>query len=338
MLGSIALQRVPKFDTAAGSPSEIPVQNIPLEGLLANNQEEFSGMAWYGDQLVLLPQYPTRMSKVYNGALPTIPRTDLESFLDGKSTNPIKPAKIYLDSGGMEWRIRGFEGYESIVFHADQVYLTIEAWDHFRNLMRSYLVKGQVIQDGSVIKLDALHYVEVPLSIQITNFSNETMLDTGDHLLLFYEANGSRVNFNPVAKAYDYDLQPLPNQAIPNIEYRLTDAAAPDADGSFWVLNTFYPGDFRILPLSDPLAEQYGRGPTHAHSMLVERLVKFNLPTSPEQPVTLADIPPIQLQLASDNMPRNWEGLVELPGRGLLITTDKFPVTLLGFVAFLGEQ
>jgi hypothetical protein len=74
---------------------------------------------------------------------------------------------------------------------------------------------------------------------------------------------------------------------------------------------------------------RYGTGPTHAQKPQVERLIELQVK---DAGIVLTDRPPIQLQLSSD-VPRNWEGLVRLDDRGFLLATDKFPGTLLGFVA-----
>ena len=42
-------------------PQEVPVQVIPLTGPIASPDAQISGMAWYGDTLVILPQYPERI-------------------------------------------------------------------------------------------------------------------------------------------------------------------------------------------------------------------------------------------------------------------------------------
>ena len=46
------------------------------------------------------------------------------------------------------------------------------------------------------------------------------------------------------------------------------------------------------------------------------------------------DAPPLQLQLRGDGKARNWEALAVLEGRGLLVATDTYPETVLGFVPF----
>ena len=67
-------------------------------------------------------------------------------------------------------------------------------------------------------------------------------------------------------------LQPLEAPPFPPMEYRITDATPLDANGRFWAINYFFPGDELLIPAADPLAEQYGEGPTHQARVQVERL------------------------------------------------------------------
>jgi hypothetical protein len=119
---------------------------------------------------------------------------------------------------------------------------------------------------------------------------------------------------------------------MPPLEYRLTDVTEPGADGVFWAINYFFPGEDFLLPSSDPLVERYGRGVTHAFYPQVERLVAFQYTGTA---ITLLDRAPIYLELPDANA-RNWEGIVRLDDRGFLIVTDKYPQTLLGFVPTQG--
>lgn len=146
-------------------------------------------------------------------------------------------------------------------------------------------------------------------------------------ILTFFEINGTDYNPAPVAHVFDFDLNPQGTISIPNLEYRLTDAAA-DSGNDFWVINYFFPGDADLTPSIDPLAQKYGEGPTHAQQDQVERLVKM---TYTPNGVTLADTPPIQLSLDGDSA-RNIEGLVLLDEQGFWLVTDKFPSTILMFV------
>ena len=81
----------------------------------------------------------------------------------------------------------------------------------------------------------------------------------------------------------------------------------------------------------DPLAEKYGQGETHAKYEHVERLVKLHLDGDK---ISLADESPLQFELLDNNVTRNWEGLAIWPKHGFLVVTDKFPGSILGFIAF----
>ena len=300
---------------------------LPLEGAASASRAEYSGMAWYGETLVLLPQYPSRFSRSGDGALLGIAKADILAYLDGKSTEPLKPRSIPLQAGGIASRLRGFEGFESIAFAGERVFLTIETSPGKK--MLGYLISGTVAPDLASITLDPDRLAEIQPQADFSNQSDEALLVWGERIFTFYEANGAKANPSPVAHIFDFSLQPQGTLPIPNLEYRLTDVTPPDAQGRFWAINYFFPGDTHLLSLSDPLAEKYGKGPTHARSAVVERLVELQL--SPDR-ISLNGTPPIQLELLGDGSARNWEGIAPLDGRGFLLVTDTHPETLLGFV------
>jgi hypothetical protein len=313
---------------APANPEEVEPVLLPLAGPGARADAEISGLAWLGDDLILLPQYPQRISPEAGGALLAITKTQILDHLDGRSVEPLQPRLVRLHTGGLERSIRGFEGFEALAFVDSAAYLTIEAGG--LGGMRSYLVRGTYSAVDDSVTLAAAGIVEVPLDVQISNFSNEAIHADGERLILFYEANGARASPQALAQVYSADLQPLGALAMPPLEYRLTDAA-PGPGDALWVVNFFYPGDLKILPLSDPIAARWGQGPTHAQASVVERLVALEIPEGGDS-IRLADRPPIQIQLAEGQIPRNWEGLAYLEGRGFLIATDKFPETLLAFL------
>jgi hypothetical protein len=310
----------PEVTTTTGG--EQPVELIPLAGAVADASAEVSGLAWHGDLLILLPQYPERFGDG-DGALFALPKADILSYLDGKSTTPLTPVSIKLNAAGLKESIPNFQGYEAIGFHGDQVFMTIEAGDG--EDMHGYLVSGTFAENE--IKLDTSKVVEISLPIASENHTDEALVVTEDKVLTFFELNGADLNPQPAAQAFNFELDPEPEISLTQLEYRLTDAAIT-SDGQIWVINYFYPGDTDMLPKVDPLAQDYGEGQTHAQYDHVERLVELNYS---ESGITLTDSAPIQMTLEEDA--RNWEGLVLLEQRGFLVMTDKFPGTLLGFVA-----
>lgn len=327
------LSPAPTKDTQGQSlPNQVkeaPVQIIPLDGPAALAQAEYSGMAWYQDQLVLLPQYPQRMSDHADGLLYAITRQEILDFIQGVNSQPIRPREVILKSQGVEKAISQFEGFEAIAFDGQQVYLTIEAREGLK--MIGYLVKGEVQGNLNEIHLELDSLTKNPPQQEQSNRTDEAILIAEDQLLTFFESNGAQANPDSHASLFDLSLTPSGILEFPAIEYRLTDATEMDASGRFWMMNYFFPGDTDLLPLSDPIRETYGAGITHTQSETVERLLEFQY--SP-QGIKLSGTPPIQFQLASPEESRNWEGLVRLDDLGFLIVTDKFPVTILGFIAY----
>ncbi len=306
---------------AVAAVTEQPVTVLNLTGAIAVPEAELSGLGWHGETLILLPQYPERFGKG-DGALFSLPKSDILAALDGQTA--LDPALVSLNAAGLKESIPNFQGYESIVFRGNQVFLTIEAGEGTD--MHGYIVSGEISADSSEITLNTTNVVEIPMALPSDNHTDEAILIMGDSVLTFFEINGADYNTLPTAHAFDFDLNPQGAISIPHLEYRLTDAAA---DGNnFWVINYFFPGDTDMSPSVDPLAETYGEGPTHAQQDQVERLVEMKY--SPNG-ITLEESAPIQLTLDGDTA-RNLEGLVLLDEQGFLLVTDKFPSTLLMFV------
>jgi hypothetical protein len=323
-------------ETPESTVTEVSVTEIPLAGPVAQAQAEISGMAWYGDHLILLPQYPRVVFREGNGALLALPKADLLAYLDGTLAGPLEPTPIPFLAPDVASQIDGFEGYEAITFLGDQAFLTIEA--RTSGGMRGYLVSGRIAPDLSTLVLNPAVLTEIASQPEIGNKSEEAMLVAGDRLVTIYEVNGAAINPSPVAHLFDTQLAPAGTIPFPNVEYRITDATELDAEGRFWAINYFFPGDTELLPSSDPLADRYGQGPTHAQAPTVERLLEFSYSDSG---IDLVDRPPIQLALidsALGGLGRNWEGLVRLDERGFLLVTDQFPDTILAFVPAPGEE
>jgi hypothetical protein len=307
--------------------SEIPIQLLELGGPVASPQAEISGMAWYQDWLILLPQYPNRFGSG-DGALFALPKAEILARLDGQASGALIPIEIPFFAPGLEGKVRGFEGFEAIAFNGENVYLTIEAhpWG-----MMGYLIGGYLTPDLSAVTLNTASLTEIPPQADILNFSDEALLVFGYRLITLYEANGAAVNPQPVAHLFDSSLQPVDTLAMPNIEFRITDATPPDESGRFWAINFFYTGDTKIAAERDPLAETFGEGATHAQFDTVERLVEFQFT---EDGLAFSDRAPLQLKLINDELPRNWEAIARLGERGFLLATDKFPQTMLGFAPY----
>jgi hypothetical protein len=308
-----------------GALAESPVIEISLSGPASESRSEISGMAWCGKNLILLPQYPDRFEEGDADHIFSIPKDAIDAYLSGKTTEAIEPQMVPFDGGNLEKTVKGFEGYEAIVFSGSQFFVTIEA--RAGGEMTGYLVSGQVEGACTGLTLDPDNLQPLPPQANISNMSHETLVFFQEHLYAMYEANGLNVNPNPVARVFDAALGGHPEVEMPQIEYRITDATEADQRGVFWAINYFYPGDEDLMPAEDQIALSYGIGISHLTSETVERIIKLRVD---ENGIILVDQEPIYLELLEDDS-RNWEGIVKF-GDGFLLVTDKFPMTILAYV------
>ena len=311
-----------------GGPKGVPVLEIPIQGPASKARAEFSGLEWYGDTLVLLPQYPSRFFGGPDGALVTLTKDDIIRYLDEKETAALVPGYIPFYAPGIN-QIKGYEGFEAIAIKGETVFFTIETHVGLWRSMKGYLVSGRISPDLTSIVVDIENKVELlPLS-DLINLSHEALLVYGDEIITFYEGNGVSVTPNPVAYRYDMAFKELPSLSFPNIEYRITDVTTPDADSKFWAINYFFPGDIWLKNDKDSLVTIYGDQLAHLHNESVERIVEFQIF---DNEIILSKQNPIRIELAESGKSRNWEGIVRLDDRGFLMVTDKIPTTMLGFI------
>ncbi len=309
---------------------EIEVIDIPMPMPLDKPNAEISGMAWYGDNLILLPQYPNRFKGEEAGSLFYIQKQELLSYVHGPDNQVISINEIPFDDGGVSSLLTGFEGFEAIAFSGDRFYLTIETKPDEE--MMGYLIAGTVDTDLSHMSLNPDKMIELAPQDDFTNASDEAIFIFEEKLYSIFEDNGKIVNPDPIVHVFDLDLNPLETLKIDNIEYRITDASEVEDDGYFWVMNYFFPGDVQLDQPEDPLVVRFGEGETHASNEPVERILKMQIT---QADIRLLEEEPIYLKLLNDNEARNWEALATLDDIGFIIATDKFPKTLLGFVRFL---
>ena len=301
---------------------EAHVTEIVLAGSLAKKDAEISSLAWYGDTLILLPQYPG-----FDGTnqLYSLSKTEIEDYLATDNPVPLRPRAVpFIDSGRISL-INGFQGLEAIAFAGDRAYLTVEA--ELNEGMRGSLVAGQMMPNLSELVMDTAVITEILPQARQENRTDETLFVYGDSLITLYEVNGTSVNESPVAHRFDFDLKPREPLPFPNIEYRVTDATAVDEKGRFWVINFFDPRDENLRTDSDAILARFGRGSTHSNYNQVERLVEMQIT---DAGISLTDTPPLYLELISD-VARKWEGLVRF-NDGFLLATDKYPDTILVYV------
>ena len=91
MLISACKTAAPAPTETFASATEHPVTYLELTGPVAASRAEVSAMAWCGDQLILVPQYPSMFKADGQAGVFAIPKADIETYLDGSSTDPIDP-------------------------------------------------------------------------------------------------------------------------------------------------------------------------------------------------------------------------------------------------------
>ena len=302
----------------------VAIREIGLDLPVAQERAEFSGLDWWGDRLVLLPQYPAIFAPDGHAALPTIPRSRLESYLSGEDTTAIRPEMVPFEDGGLPERVVGWDGYEAIAFDGDRVFLTIECLTHAE--WTAVLVRASVSFDPLRIVVDAETRRMIPGASKRPNFTEEASFVVDGRVTTIHELNGRRVNAEPVALRFDEDLVPLGTWTMPAIEYRVTDATSLDAEGRFWVFNQFWPGEARVVGAREDAFATQDRPPGRPVERVVPlRLVDGRIVLDPTRPL-------VELVLRTDDVARNWEGLARWNDEGLLIVTDRHPRTIFAFV------
>ena len=304
---------------------EVEVVPLKLPERVQAASFEYSGLAWFGDFLVLLPQYPEGRYSSGDGNLFAISKEDiLQAIEDPEFELPVRDVPIV--NSNLRNVVKGFEGFESILFFEQDVYLTVES--HGGNPMMGYLIKGVVEGELESITLDPNSLVELEPLSSAENATFEAITYWDGSLYVIYEHNSKQSDAQPLAYQFDLGLEFMQEIAFPIMDYRITDATMSDPSGKFWVVNYFFPGDTHLAVEQDALISQYGQGATHASNQPVERLVQLQIE---KDEILRVDQAPIYLKLLGFNIARNWEGVVMLDELGFLLITDSFPNSQLGF-------
>lgn len=313
---------------AAIKSAGIDFIEIKLDDNISIPNAEYSGLDWYKDELILLPQYPGRLESENNGCLFSISKSDISNYIKSKSTNSIVFKKIELLSAGTENQVEGFQGYEAIAFDGEDVYLTIEAENSGE--MSAFIVKGEIDTTRSLINLQENSLKEISMPVNLSNMAFESLVIINDKIVAIYEANGANINLKPLAVAFDADLQKYEILNFPNLEYRITDASRLNAN-TFWGINYLFEGDIDLLK---PANDQFSHNSLESNS--VERIITFQLE---ENEIKLAKEDPIIINKKREIDSRNWEGIVKYDSLGFLLITDEFPKTVLAYLPFaLGKN
>ena len=224
---------IPKTPETEIESIEVSVQEIPLEGKASQTDAEISGLAWYDDHLILLPQYPRKMGNGETGFIFSLPKTKILDYIQKDTQEPLKPNPIPIIEDGLELDFNYFDGYEAIVFQGEKAFLSIEMRGGASSV--GYLVSGKMSPDLSKLELDPNSLTLYYPPLNLPNMSDEALFMSGNTVFSLYEVNGF-LNPEPYASQYDLDLNETGQVSFPQLEYRLTDATLLDAENRFWVI------------------------------------------------------------------------------------------------------
>lgn len=312
----------------------VPVLAICLAGDAAARGNEYSGLAWHGDELFLLPQWsPRGLARARSRPGFTrpwvyrIPGARIRAWVDGADRTPIAPERVELDVLDLPNDAR-YQGFEAIAFDGDRAALVVERG--IGDVMSALLMTATLDRArGLVLDRDALT-LDVPL--RSDNHSYEALTRVDGRWLALFEANG--VNTSCASQALRCGPAGEGPQvvSVAPIPYRVTDATAADAERRFWVTQYSYRdvGDTaeceRTIRAAECFSEPVDCDPRGGTTRSVERLLELRDEGVAIRP-TGRSIP-----LQREARPRNWEGVARLEGRGFVIVTDEWPRSILGFV------
>ena len=299
----------------------LPIE-ILLTGEATERSLEMSGLAWYNDYLILMPQYVNESKPRFY----YLKKSTINDWLNGNKEKPLNPSKIDIIMRDYFNSIKGYQGFEAICFIGNKAYLIIETKNN--DSMQSFIVKGSMDIKSKTLIIDPEKKVEILLPVNIKNMGYESILKYKYRLMVLFEANGINVNSDPKASFYNSSLKQKGHISFPNIEYRITDATELDDQGRFWAINFFWPGEKkRLNPGKDLVLNNTVKGETHQKFEHVERLVEFKIDG---KNIYKTNSLPIQLKLNQNS--RNWEGVVRMENKGFLMIVDEHTRTILAFI------
>lgn len=301
---------------------------LPIEGELGESSAEISGLCWYGDRLIVLPQYPSRFNSDY-GKIFYINKQEIKKFISNPNIKSLNYGFFKIDISGLEDLFVIGSGFEAVTINQNNIFFTIEHlnWGN----TESKLIKGTIDSVNNEIVLDKQSITPVKNKLNFRNTSDETIIHYDNKIIPIFEVYGKNIHSEPKVPVYSPNLILTSELNFPNIEYRLTDATSVDSSGRFWAINYFYPGDQnKLIPAADTLYKRFGIGKSHLKYDPVERLVQFKIT---ENEIILSPTEPIYIELLGNNG-RNWEGIAKLDDIGFILATDTYPQTILAFLPY----
>lgn len=301
--------------------------DIKLSTIAADRNAEYSGLCWYEDNLILLPQYPSYFRKELGyDTIFMIPKELVSDMVKRKGRRVVDPKHIKVINNRTYKLLPGYEGFEGICYDGEFFYLTIE---FNANTNQGAIVKARLSEDDSELEILNDEHLIIDLPANVFNASYESIFFYDDHIYVIYEANGNRVNRNPIAKRISRDFKTVEDIAFDSIEYRITDVTSFDKSGRGWAINYFWPGDADdYLPDEDFIPNNFAE--ENNTEIGIERLIPLRVLEDRIEYDKSRE--PIYIKKEKRDISYNWEGVVKYRNDSFFIATDKFPHTVLRFL------
>ncbi|MCP5064427.1 MAG: hypothetical protein GY936_18460, partial [Ignavibacteriae bacterium] len=121
---------------------ETEIIQIQLAGEVAIRKSEFSGLCWYNNDLILLPQYPDRFSDEAGGKIFYISKERIKSYLSGKNKSPLEAEYFSINVNDFPDLFSFGSGFESVTINNNIAYFTIESASMQKT--ETYLISGKI--------------------------------------------------------------------------------------------------------------------------------------------------------------------------------------------------
>lgn len=310
--------------------TETSIQEISLAAPLNLDDAEISGLTWCEDKLILLPQYPRRISNNKLSYFYYLDKADILLALSKPDAKALTAKPILVNEKDLRKAVSIFDGFEAIECHDNKLWLSIEAVT-FLGQYQSFVVPAEIrFEPTASINIEQEKLTHLPSLSKMRNMGDEAIVMSGDDVIAVHEINDERAVAQAMARHIQRSDSSLSNIPFPAVPFRITDATKLDEDKKFWAINYKYSGDKFSRNADDFIAKQYGQGASHQKFYNVERLLEFEVK---KDGIFLTNKAPIQLKM-EQHEGRNWEGIVRLDKLGFLLVTDKHPKTVLAFIPF----
>ncbi len=308
---------------------------LPLPAAISSVNEEFSGMAWSGNRLYLLPQYGNHKETLLDGpfSIYSLDEAELSNVIEGKDSALTTYRHLSVKNlDQLPDSVKKFyQGFEAITIIDNQVFLAMETHDEYDYC---FLLKGILDVQRHEITIDPHHYIALKRYPYIFNagFESLTYLQDQKKLMVVFEFNAMATGGIGYLVDPSFNHEPKPVN-IPFLPFRITDMASTDK-GRIYAINYYWEGDYKSYlnnnvirnpeeTLKKWIADPLDSLKTKSYARLVTRK-KWN--SKKWEQVT-----------SFHHKYTNWEGLA-LYKNGALVITDanrhKNLRSVLGFLTF----